>query len=117
MSARERGKSFERRVADLLGGQRVPQEGAKRVDVIVPRSAYNPETKEIDWSRVTLVIEAKRVDEAGIRGAWLEQAQAHGRRHRKPWALVKARKGSPRSTTTIDTELAIELFRLAGLAP
>ncbi len=99
MTARARGKSFERTVADLFGGRRQPPTGAAGPDVVCPG----------------LVVECKRVDEAGIRGAWIRQAREHGRRSGLPWALVKAEKGSPVSVTVLDTTLAVELLRNAGL--
>lgn len=99
MTARQRGKSFERTVASMFGGKRQPPTGAPGPDVICPG----------------LVIECKRVAETGIRGAWLDQAREHGRRSGLPWALVKAEKGSPASVTVLDTKLAVQLLRDAGL--
>lgn len=100
VTARQRGKCFERTVAELFNGKRQPLTGLPGPDVI---------------TRTGLVIECKRVDEAGIRGAWLEQARGHGRRHDAPWLLVKAVKGSQLSVTVMDTRFAVQLLRTAGL--
>ena len=101
MSARLRGKSYERTCAELFGGQRQPNTGKPGPDVITP----------------TLVLECKRVDEASVRGGWIEQAREHSRKAGRPWLLVCARKGSPLSTTTMDTRLALQLLRMARMIP
>lgn len=94
----KRGASFERLCADLFGGVRVGNRGKSDADVVTP----------------TLAIETKRVEEASIRGSWIAQGRAAGAKYGLPWLVVHARKGSPRSTTTMETEFAIELLTAAG---
>jgi hypothetical protein len=101
MSARTRGKSFERLCATAFGGQRQPNTGKPGPDVITP----------------TLVVECKRVTMSGIRGEWIAQARIHSRKHGRPWILVRALRGSPSSVTVMDTRFALELLRGAGLIP
>ncbi|MCC6743404.1 MAG: hypothetical protein IT175_06050 [Acidobacteria bacterium] len=93
-AARNRGKSWERRCAELFGGQRLGATGLATPDVETPH----------------LVIEAKRGYEASVRGAWIEQARKASRKYGKPWLVVHARKGSPLSTTTMDTRLALAML-------
>lgn len=100
-AARNRGKSWERTCAKTFGGERVGTTGKADPDVITP----------------TLVIECKRVDEASVRGSWIEQARRASRAHKKPWLVVHARKGSPISTVTMDTRLALYLLRRAHMVP
>ena len=99
--SRDRGNSWERTCAGLFGGKRMPNDGKGGADVVTP----------------TLVIECKRVDEASVRGAWIEQGREHSRAHGLPWLVVHARKGSSLSTTTMDTRLALELLKAAGMVP
>lgn len=95
---RNRGKSFERRVAELFGGR---------------RTGYIDGYPDVTCNE--LVIECKRVDEASVRGGWVEQARECSRKWGKPWLVVHARKGSRLSTTTMDTRLALWLLRETGM--
>lgn len=97
-AARNRGKSFERHVANLLGGN---------------RTGYIHGHPDVTCDK--LVVECKRVDEASVRGTWIEQAREIGRKTGKPWLLIHARKGSALSTTTMDTRLALWLLQEAGM--
>lgn len=97
-AARNRGKQFERDCAKAFGGK---------------RTGYIHGYADVTCDQ--LVIECKRVDEASVRGTWIEQGREHGRKFGKPWLVVHARKGSPLSTTTMDTRLAIQLLAKAGM--
>jgi hypothetical protein len=96
-AAKNRGKSFERRVAEVFGGT---------------RTGYMDGQPDVTTAR--LVIEAKRVDEASVRGTWIAQARRSSAKHKKPWLLVHARRGARSSTTTMETSFALELLRAAG---
>lgn len=99
-AARNRGKSFERTCAELFNGKRIGTTGLATPDVETPH----------------LVIECKRVDEASIRGSWIEQARKASKKYGKPWLVVHARKGSRLSTTTMDTRLALAMLAVIAEA-
>jgi hypothetical protein len=104
-AARNRGKSLERTVAQLLGGERQGATGKATCDVLTP----------------TLAVECKRRDGPGIETAWIQQAQQAGKRHGRPWLLVKVRKGQrvdgPESYAVMRLSLALQLLRTAGMIP
>lgn len=98
-AARDRGKSWERTCAKLFHGKRLGATGLATPDVETPH----------------LVIECKRGYQASVSGSWIEQARRASKTYRKPWLVVHARKGSPISTVTMDTRLALELLEKAGM--
>lgn len=97
MSARDRGKNLERRVAELLGGIRQPNTGKAGPDVVVPGR---------------LVVECKRVDEEGVRGAWIEQARGYGDESGLPWVVWKAVRGERRAVVVLDAAYFLVLYGL-----
>lgn len=93
-AARQRGKREEARVAALFGGARAGNRGLPGSDV----------AGDVPWS-----VEVKNVSLLGIRGAWIDQARASGRREGKPWLLIVRRKGAHRPTVTLELEHFLEL--------
>ena len=99
MSASTRGKSLERRCAELYGGERVGATGKADPDVVTPH----------------LVIECKRGYGLAIESAWIEQARNASGKRGLPWIIVHGMKGSSLHTVTMDERLAIRLLTKAGM--
>ena len=56
-----------------------------------------------------LVIEVKNVNEAGIRGSWIESIKKKGSLVDKEWVLVKRKKGEHSQVAVIDFDYFLRL--------
>ena len=97
-----RGRSWEREVADMVGGIRLGR------------------PHEPDVVSTHLVIECKNEKGLAVSTNAIEKARADSQKGPgagKQWAVFKRQKGSPNFTVTMDGKFAMQLLREAGLVP
>ena len=95
VSARNRGKAEERRIARLFGSRRRGPTG------------YADSDLEAEFP---LSVSVKNSSRYGILGNWVEEAQGFGRRENKNWILVVRRKSKKKATVTCDLDFFLSLW-------
>jgi hypothetical protein len=90
-------KAFELRVAKAWGGTRSGPTGRMGPDV----------------SGVPLAIQCKRTTRIGIKGSWIVQARADGKKLGVPWVLVVAQHADRAPVAVVDHTWLVRLWRQA----